>query len=261
MDEKKIHKIKDAVKRNFEQSPDKYSIFENKYGFFSILNSNLVDRMKILSNARILDIGCGTGASARQILQTIPDAIIWGLDNSPSMLDVARNNNPDSKRLKYIEGDAGNLTACVSEKVDAIIYSASIFLIPDYQASLSQAKDLLEPGGALGLTFMVGVFDNNENALVRADQSAQTNLSQKKPVELDNLIAALKNLFSAVSVEIVDFLYDVEMLKEFFSIQAMSAGLYPTLCYEDRLKMLETLFSHLSCDKLAFRWNLITASK
>lgn len=261
MDEKKIHKIKDAVKRNFEQSPDKYSIFENKYGFFSILNSNLVNRMKIPSNARILDIGCGTGASTRQILQTIPDAIIWGLDNSPSMLDVARNINIIPSRIKFIEGDAGDLPSCVNERMDAIIYSASIFLVPDYQASLSQARDLLEPGGTLGLTFMVGVFYNNENALVRADASAGTNLSQKKPVELDNLIVAVKNLFSEVSVEIVDFIYEADMLKEFFSIPAMSAGLYPTLCYEDRLKMLETLFSHLSCDKLSFRWNLITASK
>ncbi len=93
------------------------------------------------------------------------------------------------------------------------------------------------------------------------DQSAQTNLSQKKPVELDNLITFVKGLFSNVNVEVVDFTTDAGMLKEFFSIQAMSAGLYPTLCYEDRLKMLETLFSHLPCDKLAFRWNLITATR
>jgi ubiquinone/menaquinone biosynthesis C-methylase UbiE len=259
MDEKKIHKIKDAVKRNFEQSSDKYSIFENKYRFFSILNSNLVDRMKIPSNARVLDIGCGTGASTRQICETISGSTVWGLDNSPSMLDVAKNINPDSERLKFIEGDAADLSSAVKERMDAIIYSASIFLIPDYQASLSQARDLLEPGGALGLTFMVGVFDNDENALVRADQSAHTNLSQKKPVELDNLITFVKGLFSDVNAEIVDFTTDAGMLKEFFSIQAMSAGLYPTLSYEDRLKMLETLFSHLSCDKLAFRWNLITA--
>jgi ubiquinone/menaquinone biosynthesis C-methylase UbiE len=261
MDEKKIHKIKEAVKRNFEQSSDNYAIFENKYRFFSILNASLLDRMGIPPNARILDIGCGTGASSRQMLQTIPDAIIWGLDNSPSMLDVARNIDPDSERLKFVEGDAGDLPSCVNERMDAIIYSASIFLIPDYQASLSQARDLLEPGGVLGLTFMVGVFDNDENALVRADQYAQTNLSQKKPVELDNLITFVKGLFSNVNVEVVDFATDAGMLKEFFSIQAMSAGLYPTLCYEDRLKMLETLFSHLRCDKLAFRWNLITAAR
>lgn len=109
MDEKKIHKIKDAVKRNFEQSPDKYSIFENKYGFFSILNSNLVDRMKILSNARILDIGCGTGASARQILQTIPD--------------VGQSSNVPVQQEVQMRAFSQRLRMDCSLKVDAKLFS------------------------------------------------------------------------------------------------------------------------------------------
>jgi ubiquinone/menaquinone biosynthesis C-methylase UbiE len=262
MDEKKILKIKNAVKRNFEQSPDKYSEFETKYGFFYSLNSVLFDRLKIHSNARVLDIGCGTGASSRQILETIPGALVWGLDNSPSMLDVARSNNPDPERLKFIEGDAGDLTSSVHESMDVIIYSASIFLIPDYEASLSQAWKLLEPGGELGLTFMAGVYDNSdENAFVCADRNAQTNVSMKKPVEFDSLALFVQNLFGSINVETTNFLKDLDLLKMFYSIPAMSAGLYPALDYQDRLKMLDKLFSHLSCDKLLFRWKLITAVK
>ncbi|MFH0958964.1 MAG: class I SAM-dependent methyltransferase [Pseudomonadota bacterium] len=262
MDEKKILKIKNAVMRNFEQSPDKYSEFETKYGFFYSLNSVLLDRLKIHSNARVLDIGCGTGASSRQILETIPGALVWGLDNSPSMLDVARSNNPDPSRLQFVEGDAGDLMSCVRELMDVIIYSASIFLIPDYEASLSQAWKLLEPGGQLGLTFMVGVFDDsNENAYVRADRDAQTNVSLKKPVEFDSLVLFVRDLFGSIDVETVNFLYDIDLLKQFYSIPAMSAGLYPALAYEERLKMLDELFARLPCGKLSFRWNLITAVK
>ena len=145
MDEKKILKIKNAVKRNFEQSPDKYSEFENKYGFFYSLNAVLLDRLKIHPGAKVLDIGCGTGASSIQILETIPGSAVWGLDNSPSMLDVARSNNPDPSRLQFVEGDAGDLSSCVHESMDVVIYSASIFLIPDYEASLSQAWEAIEP--------------------------------------------------------------------------------------------------------------------
>lgn len=262
MDEKKILKIKYAVKRNFEQSPDKYSEFETKYGFFYSLNAVLLDRLKIQSNARVLDIGCGTGASSRQILETIPGATVWGLDNSPAMLEIARNNNPDPSRLKFIEGDAGDLLSCLHESVDVVIYSASIFLVPDYQASLSQAWKLLEPGGELGLTYMVGVYDNSaENAFICADRDAQTNVSMKKPVEFDGLANFVQNLFGSIDVETINFLYDLDLLKQFYSIPAMSAGLYPSFGYEDRLKMLDKLFSHLSCDTLSFRWNLITAKK
>lgn len=262
MDEKKILKIKEAIKRNFEQSPDKYETFEQKHGFFSALNAALIDTLDVRGNLKILDIGCGTGASSRQILSAIPDSNVWGLDNSPAMLKIAENNNPDPSRLRFIEGDAGDLTSFVKERMDVVLYSASIFLIPDYKASLNQAWSLLEPGGKLGLTYMVGVFENRgENAFVCADNQARTNVSQKKPVEFDSLTLFVENLFSSAKVQTKDFICDIEMLRTFFSIPAMSAGLYPSLVYEDRLKMLETLFSHLSCDKLSFRWNLIAATK
>ncbi len=262
MDEKKILKIKEAIKRNFEESPDKYEAFETKYGFFGALNSALLQELKIRSNPRVLDIGCGTGASSIQILESIPESSVWGLDNSPAMLAIARKNNPSPLRLKFIEGDAGAITNYIKQKMDIIIYSASIFLIPDYRQSLHQAWELLNPGGALGLTYMVGVLeDGGQNAFVCADERAQTNVSQKKPVEFDSLTLFLKDLFSNVTAHAKDFICDIEMLRAFFSIPAMSAGLYPSLVYEDRLRMLETLFSHLRCDKMSFRWNLVTALK
>ena len=262
MDEKKILKIKEAIKRNFEQSPTQYETFERKCGFFSALNSTLIDTLDIQRNLKVLDIGCGTGASSKQILSAIPGSEVWGLDNSPAMLEIARNSNPNPSRLRFIEGDAGDLVNCVKARMDLVIYSASIFLIPDYKASLNQAWSLLEPGGKLGLTYMVGVFENGgENAFVCADDHARTNLSQKKPVELDSLTLFLNDLFSNVTSLVRDFSCDKEMLRDFFSIPAMSAGLYPSLVYEDRLKMLEALFSHLRCDKMSFRWNLVTALK
>ena len=244
MDEKKILKIKEAIKNNFEQSPTQYETFERKYDFFSTLNEALIDALKIQGDIRILDIGCGTGASSIQILESIPESSVWGLDNSPAMLKIAQNNNPDPSRLKFIEGDAGDLTNFVKERMDVVIYSASIFLVPDYKASLNQAWSLLEPGGKLGITYMVGVFENSgENAFVCADNQARTNVSQKKPVEFDSLTLFVENLFSGAKVQTKDFICDIEMLRAFFSIPAMSAGLYPSLVYEDRLKMLETLFA------------------
>ncbi len=262
MDEKKILKIKEAIKNNFEQSPTQYETFERKYDFFSTLNEALIDTLDAHGNLKVLDIGCGTGASSIQILESIPESSVWGLDNSPAMLEIARNNNPNPSRLKFIEGDAGDLVSFVKERMDVVIYSASIFLIPDYKASLNQAWGLLEPGGKLGLTYMVGVFENSgENAFVCADNQARTNVSQKKPVEFASLALFIKDIFSKVSLQTKDVMCDIEMLRAFFSIPAMSAGLYPSLVYEDRLKMLNTLFSHLSCDRLSFRWNLITATK
>ena len=190
MDEKKILKIKNAVKRNFEQSPDKYSEFENKYGFFYSLNAVLLDRLKIHPGARVLDIGCGTGASSIQILETISRRLWCGgwTIRLPCWMwrEVTIRIHQGSSSSKETPA---TYTSCVHESMDVIIYSASIFLIPDYEASLSQAWKLLEPGGELGLTFMVGVYDNSdENAFVCADRNAQTNVSSRNQ---SNLIAWL----------------------------------------------------------------------
>ncbi|MDR3604290.1 MAG: methyltransferase domain-containing protein, partial [Syntrophaceae bacterium] len=122
MDEKKILKIKEAIRRNFDQSPDQYEAFEQKHGFFSALNSALIDTLDAHGNLKVLDIGCGTGASSRQILAAIPGSKVWGLDNSSAMLKIAQNNNPDPSRLRFIEGDAGDLVNCVKARMDLVIY-------------------------------------------------------------------------------------------------------------------------------------------
>ena len=262
MDSDKILKIKNAVKKNFEQSPDKYTEFENKYGFFYKLNAHLLDRLKIHSTLRVLDVGCGTGASSRQILQTIPGVQVFGLDNSPSMLDVAKSDNPDPERLCFIEGDAARLTSIVDEPMDIIIYSASIFLIPDYEESLSQAWSLLSKGGKLGLTFMVGVYDQTgENAFLLAEERAKTGISLRKPVELEKLAEYAQGLFVTTNADRIDFTCGPEFVRDFFSIPAMSAGLYPADPYEERLEKLDRLIANTPSKNLFFRWSLITCTK
>ena len=64
MAQDKIARIKRAVKRNFDESSDIYQAFENKWGFFRSLNERLLSKMNVPEGARILDIGCGTGASS-----------------------------------------------------------------------------------------------------------------------------------------------------------------------------------------------------
>ncbi len=127
MDEGKITKIKHAVRGNFEQSPAAYESFEIRYGFFRRLNEALVSGMDLPADANILDVGCGTGASSLQLLEAMPKCRVWGLDNSPAMLETAQARTNESDRLNFVEGDAARLADYFSFQFDAIIYSASIF--------------------------------------------------------------------------------------------------------------------------------------
>ena len=86
----KVVKIKEAVRNNFEQSPDYYQSFEDRFGFFGRLNQKLMAGMNFGPEPLILDIGCGTGASCGQIMEALPAAHVWGLDISPAMLKTAQ---------------------------------------------------------------------------------------------------------------------------------------------------------------------------
>lgn len=262
MDQEKIVKIKQAVKSNFQSSPAHYHSFEERYGFFQRLNGELLARMELPPDAAILDIGCGTGASSVQMLKALPHSRVWGLDNSPAMLETARNTIGESERLTFVEGDAANLLDHFDFPFDAIIYSASIFLIPDYQRSLSQSQKLLKPSGSVGLSFMDGVYDAQGNNLFTvADREANTGVSIRKAVNLAEFQSFFTDTFSSCSPWNEDFMLAGEVLREFFSIPAMSAGLFPGLPYEERVARVAILFDHMPASSRIFRWMLMTGQK
>jgi ubiquinone/menaquinone biosynthesis C-methylase UbiE len=258
VDDAKITKIKNAVKGNFEQSPAAYQSFEARYGFFRRLNEALVSGMGLQADADILDIGCGTGASCFQLLEALPKCRVWGLDNSPAMLETARSRNNESDRLSFVEGDAGRLAEYFSFKFDAVIYSASIFLIPDFTESLCQARDLLKKNGRIGLTFMDGLYDPEGNNLLEiADRDANQGVSLRKPVSLPEFQSFFAELFPRHKFWREDFRLPEDLLREFFSIPAMSAGLFPGIEYSTRVTKVARLFDHVPQGEVLFRWILM----
>ncbi len=261
-DLEKIKKIKAAVMRNFDSSPIQYDEFERKHGFFRNLNARLLQSLAIENAQAILDIGCGTGASSVQLAQACPGAIVFGLDNSSAMLEKARQNCCSNQRILFVEGDASALESCIDKQFDTIIYSASIFLIPDFRESLRQAYGLLKPSGQIGITFMDGVYsDSGENLFALVDQQLDLGISLRKPVTLTDLEAFLKSVFDSVLLENVSFSLPTLQVKEFFSIPAMSAGLFPSLDYENRLKKIAILFDGIPGEYLNFRWVFIVGLK
>lgn len=262
MDENKISRIKTAIKENFDRSPAHYHSFEERYGFFRSLSETLLRGMDLPATAEVLDVGCGTGASSVQILEALPRCRVWGLDNSPAMLETARSTIGESDRLTFVEGDAAKLSHYFSFQFDAIIYGASIFLIPDYEESLRQARDLLKDRGSVGLTFMDGLFDVKGNNLMSvADQEAKEGVSLKKPVNLEKFRSLFADVFPLHRSWNEDFQLPEELLREFFSIPAMSAGLFPGIEYPERVRKVARLFDHIPKTQIHFRWILMVGQK
>lgn len=258
MDTSRIDKIKQAVKANFDQSAAMYEAFEEKHDFFRQLNAVLVSRMGLPDGSSILDVGCGTGASSVQIFEEVAGSTVTGLDVSNAMLEAARSRAGQRIGLSFVEGDASRLKSYFTGSFDAAIYSASIFLIPDYKESLRQARELLKPGGAVGLTFMDGVYDeDSSNLLAFADSDGKLGLNLRKPVDIRQFQEFFAEIFPGCQSWVEDFRLPLGALVEFFSVQAMSAGLFPSLAYEERRVRVALLFGKIHRQDALFRWMIM----
>ncbi|MFC8127127.1 class I SAM-dependent methyltransferase [Streptomyces sp. NPDC057302] len=98
---------------------------------------------------RILDLGCGTGASTRALLRAAPHARITAVDASAGMLHQARSKAwPANVRFQHLSAEE-LLTAEDTGTFDAI-FAAYLFrnvTAPD--AVLGAVRTLLRPGGRL----------------------------------------------------------------------------------------------------------------
>jgi tRNA (uracil-5-)-methyltransferase TRM9 len=59
-------------------------------------------------NALILDLGCGNGELARQLVQSGHQGQYLGLDFSQELLDVARAGCPDAPKVNFAQADLSN---------------------------------------------------------------------------------------------------------------------------------------------------------
>lgn len=258
MEQTKASRIKTAIRENFDASAEGYGEFERRHGFFKSLSARLIDFLEPPAGGRILDIGCGTGASCIQILDAVPGSAVWGLDNSLGMLEAARSICGNRDRVTFVHGDAAKLKEIFTEPFHAAMYSASIFLIPDFLESLRQARDLLLPKGRVGLTFMDGLYDGDGNNLFQlADREAHEGVSLKKPVQIEELRLGFSSLFARSREKNEAIELPQEVLRQFFSLPAMSAGLFPGFAYEERVRKVGRIFDHMPKSPMVFRWILM----
>lgn len=103
------------------------------------------------SGLRLLDAGCGTGASTAALLAVYPQAEIVGMDASAQMLARAREKRwPESVRFAHapIESLA---ESGVRGPFDGIFAAYLIRNLADPDAQLRALRALLRPGGALSV--------------------------------------------------------------------------------------------------------------
>ena len=120
--------------------------------------ADLVDWLLGRIEARILDAGCGTGRVAIELARR--GRRVVGVDNDPTMLQVARSKAPD---LRWILADLADpdvaTAAAPSGRYDLTLAAGNvmIFVVPGTESAVvGNLAQLLVPGGLLATGFQLG---------------------------------------------------------------------------------------------------------
>jgi ubiquinone/menaquinone biosynthesis C-methylase UbiE len=238
-------KFKIAVERNFDQSAGIYDSFEEKHRLFETLTRKLCELNAPFEPKKVLDVGCGTGISTLCIHKSLKmPPIIYAIDISEAMLIKARERLKGTQGIYFVRGDAEKLSQYFHEAFDAVFYTASIFLLPNFKESIDQACKLILPGGVLAISYYDGLFNaKGRNAVSLAFPELKYQYGTVSYDELMKCIEAKRGFKTSQ----FDYRFEItdEFLFDFLSIPAQSAGIYPKAPYIERIPMVRE-----TCDKL-----------
>lgn len=99
---------------------------------------------------RLLDLGCGTGASTAALLDAAPDAEVVAVDASQEMLAQARRK-VWPPRVRFVYANVEDLAEKVEGPFDGILAAYLLRNLEDRDGALRMFHDLLAPGAPLAL--------------------------------------------------------------------------------------------------------------
>jgi trans-aconitate 2-methyltransferase len=106
-----------------------------------------IDRLRLTGSESVLDLGCGTGRDAQQLLAKLPTGRVVAVDGSQRMLDQLRQRLPaEGARLRVVRADLREPLA-LGEPLDAALSVATLHWLPDHDAVFRSVAGALRPGG------------------------------------------------------------------------------------------------------------------
>lgn len=221
----KITNMEKSVKEQYK-SDKNLNLRSNLHSY----NINKIDwdkwcfnQIKLQKNARILELGCGTGKFWYKNKDNIrKDLKITLSDFSNSMLKSAKDKlkNVDYEFI-YKKINAEDIPY-EDESFDIIIAQHMIYFVPNIEKALAEIKRILSPGGMLYITAnsCESMVELNELSEKFAPNLGLDNNGFSNRFNLENGKSILENYFSGIDTEILDGKIIIEDAKPVVSYKA-----------------------------------------
>jgi len=119
-------------------------------GFFTEeMRDDAIGRARLQPGAVVADIGTGTGFVIQGLAPLVRK--VYGFDESPEMLAVARRNLANFQNVELIEAP-GQTLPLPDGSLDAVFANMYLHHAPDPAAAINEMARVLRPGGILVLT-------------------------------------------------------------------------------------------------------------
>lgn len=142
----------------YDAAADRYDDPANS--FWSRFGRRTVERLALRPDERVLDVCCGSGASAIPAAEAVgPTGRVLGVDLSERLLALARRK-AEAAGLRQCEFRVGDLLELERggarrddvEPFDAVVCVFGIFFLPDIAAAARSLWSRVRPGGRLAIT-------------------------------------------------------------------------------------------------------------
>jgi ubiquinone/menaquinone biosynthesis C-methylase UbiE len=123
-------------------------------GFWDRSGRRTVELLDLRPGMRVLDVCCGTGASALPAAAKMNGSgNVVGVDLSENLLGLARKKAAalGLQNITFLKADMKDL-AFEPDSFDAVVIVFGIFFIPDMEAQVQKLWRLVRPGGKLAVT-------------------------------------------------------------------------------------------------------------
>lgn len=223
--------MKDAIRSNFDASPDAYEEYERRTGRFGTLAERLYCELDARADSpidRLLDAGAGSGSSTR----SFDDRAV-----TPIALDLSRGMLSENPATHRVQADFDHLPFA-SGVFDAVAFTASLFLTPDPNRAAIEARRVLRHGGVVGAVAPLGWTADGDDVFATLARDSRS------PARTETVEEALRDSFD-VETGRWTFQTTAEDLRAFYAVPAMAARFYPRLETDERIERVRELLAEI----------------